>query len=349
MASRATLIVTMLLTSAVAADRPALTWRELPSLPVGLGGQYVGVVDDRLIVAGGSYWTASQWEGGRKIWSDVIYSLGRGDQQWMRVGTLPEAVGYGATVSIAGSIVLLGGQTSDAVSPRVYRLTLRSRKVQVVRLADLPGPMAMMGSTLVGDRIYFAGGQATSAPARALKSFITVRVSALDGGSSSWKELPSWPGPSTFLAQMTSIGNAIYLVGGADLVSVSGQPPVRSFLKDAYEYSQQSGWRKIADYPHPVQAGVAASFNDMPLIFGGSDGLLAAFEAVVKEDHPGFSTLVWGFDRPAGQWRPVGRMPLSLVTTGIVRWGDEWIIAGGEDRPGHRSPRVIAVKIAKNL
>jgi hypothetical protein len=34
--------------------------------------------------------------------------------------------------------------------------------------------------------------------------------------------------------------------------------------------------------------------------------------------------------------------PYSFVTTGIAEWGDEWVIAGGEERPSKRSAKVIA-------
>ncbi len=35
-------------------------------------------------------------------------------------------------------------------------------------------------------------------------------------------------------------------------------------------------------------------------------------------------------------WRAIGTLPAGLVTTNVVRHGNRVIIAGGEDRPGHR-------------
>ena len=61
-------------------------WRDLSPLPQALGGQFVGVIDDRLVVAGGSHWDGvpRPWDGGKKIWVDTIYALGRGETAWRR-------------------------------------------------------------------------------------------------------------------------------------------------------------------------------------------------------------------------------------------------------------------------
>jgi hypothetical protein len=47
--------------------------------------------------------------------------------------------------------------------------------------------------------------------------------------------------------------------------------------------------------------------------------------------------LCLGGQTPAG-----GQLSGSFVTTGLVQWNGEWVIARDEDRPGHRTARVIA-------
>ena len=91
-----------------------------------------------------------------------------------------------------------------------------------------------------------------------------------------------------------------------------------------------------------MQAGLAIDWGGRVLVFGGSDGILASREYEVKENHPGFSTEVLQFAPATNSWSHAGSMPCPLVTTGIVRWGNEWVIAGGEARPAKRSARVIA-------
>ncbi len=93
--------------------------------------------------------------------------------------------------------------------------------------------------------------------------------------------------------------------------------------------------------------GLAAEWKGHAIVLGESDGALAAREAELKDEHPGFSRDVRMYDRAGKRWTSIGAMPASLVTTGCAWWGNELVIPGGEDRPGHRSARVIAVKFSK--
>src|SRR6266550_9280884 len=121
-----------------------ISWRDLPALPQALGGQFVGVVDDRLVVAGGSYFNTPPWSGGKKIWVDTVYTLGRGDKQWRLAGHLPTALGYGAAVTTASGLLCIGGQTPNGDSRKVYRLRLRDGELAIDKLADLPQASSMI-------------------------------------------------------------------------------------------------------------------------------------------------------------------------------------------------------------
>src|SRR5512140_1842135 len=91
------------------------TWRDLPPLPQAVAGQFVGVLNDELIVAGGSHWDGvpPPWAGGKKLWSDAVCALGRGDKQWRLAGRLPHRMGYGVAISLPGEMLLIGGQTPE--------------------------------------------------------------------------------------------------------------------------------------------------------------------------------------------------------------------------------------------
>ena len=118
----------------------------------------------------------------------------------------------------------------------------------------------------------------------------------------------------------------------------------RRFLSDAFRYRPGEGWEKLPALPRASQAGFAVADGDDVLLIGGSDGALAPRELEIKDNHPGFNRDIFRYSPSARKWAIEGMMPASLVTSGIVRWGDEWVIAGGEDRPGHRSARVIAAR-----
>src|SRR5882762_187071 len=90
-----------------------ISWRDLPPLPQALGGQFVGVVDDHLVVAGGSHWDGvpRPWDGGKKTWVDTVYTLARGAHEWRVAGRMPHKMGYGAAISVPGAMLCIGGQT----------------------------------------------------------------------------------------------------------------------------------------------------------------------------------------------------------------------------------------------
>jgi N-acetylneuraminic acid mutarotase len=291
-------------------------WRELPPLPRALGGAYAGSVSGRLIVAGGSYWQGAPWiPGGTKHFVDTIYAYD--DGAWREIGKLPQPMGYGASFVKDNTLWLFGGQDGNGPLDLIYR-------VGDAKPARLPAPLMMPAYAFHEDHYFLLGGQPD------LKTCLRSRDLL------HWERVEPWPGPGRFFAQACSARGALYLAGGADLVNSQ-----RIFLKDAYRLTNAS-WQRIPDLPMPVQAGFAAAPRGVPHIFGGSDGTLAPFEADFADRHPGFSSVIWKFE--SERWRPAGLMPYAPVTSTLVEWQGELVIPGGEDRPAHRSARVIAGK-----
>lgn len=320
-----------------------LVWRDLPPLPQALAGQFVGVVGGRLVVAGGSHWDGvpPPWDGGTKNWVDTVYTLGPGERAWRLTGRLPRKLGYGVAISLQDSMLCMGGQSPEGNVASAWRLTLADGAIHVEPFPSLPEPVSNAAGALVGDTIYVAGGQASPASAVALRRGWQFRLGDAKAG---WQPLPPWPGTAVMLPAAAAAGHAFYLVGGAEL---AGSPPVRQFRSAVFRFSPGRGWEKLADLPHPSQAGYAIGHEGDLLLLGGNDGSLAGREAELKDRHPGFSRAVYRYAARTGRWARAGEMPASLVTSGIVPWNNQYVIAGGEDRPGHRSARVIAFRLEK--
>ena len=298
---------------------PHWQWRDLPALPQAVGGAFAGVLDDQLIVAGGSYWRGAPWiPGSEKIFVDTIYSLAPGARQWRTLGHLPAPLGYGASFTREGALWLVGGQTSDGPQKSIFRISANG---QVATIAPLPEPLMNATTAHFGSHFYLLGGQPNL--------HACLRSSDL----THWEPCVPWPGPGRFLAQAVANADALFLAGGADL-----RDGRRIFLRDAYRF-QNGIWSRLPDLPVAVQAGFAALQNNAPIILSGSDGILAPFESELAADHPGFSPLIWKLD--GGRWLPAGRLPYAPVTTTLVEWRGALVIPGGEDRPAHRSARVI--------
>lgn len=322
--------------TAAALSAQALRWERLPDLPQALAGQFVGVHDGALIVAGGSYWTAPPWRNGVKVFSDAVYTLRAGDAHWKQAGRLPEPVAYGAAISTRSGLICAGGQQGGEFTAHVWLLAIENGAVVTRRLPSLPYALAMHSGAQLHGQIYLAGGQRSPDSSMAQRCFLTADLAGLAAGRAQWQELPPWPGRPRFLAQMAALSDRLHLAGGSDLI-VQGGLPERVFLDDAYEYQPQSGWRALPNLPRPLQAAPAIGLDGLVLIFGGNDG---QYPASLREKHPGFRPEILTFSPGSRVWCSAGRVPVALVTTGAVQWNQGIVIAGGEDRPGSRSAAV---------
>lgn len=312
-----------------------MEWVELPSLPRSLGGQYVGSLGSNLIVAGGTWWEGSPWKNGKKHWEDTVYSLRPGDKGWRNLGKLPRGIAYGACVASQGALLLIGGQSDGSVSSQILELTLGSGGAKIKEITTMPLPAAWLCAAVMGDRLYLgSGGEGFPATTKAYRTFWSYN---LKNPAEGWIELDPWPGSPRFLATMASTKDSLYLAGGADFENGK-----RVYRKDAFQYQRKTGWKQIADLPVPLQAGTAIGIGNQIAVFGGNDGSWAGRES--DPSHPGFRREVFSHDPEAKSWKELGAMPMSLVTTGITRWQDMVVIAGGEDKPGSRSAKVIGWK-----
>ena len=318
-------------------------WTALPSLPEAIAGQCVGVSGDRLIVAGGTLWTAPPWANGVKTWSDRVYGLERGADRWELLGHLPRPMGYGAAVQMGNSLLCIGGQSATEPLSTMLKISYRGGALDIQELESLPEPLTNAAAGSSGDgNIYVVGGQHSLKP-----KDVSRQVYRIDfNGKGKWQELPSVPwGHARILPTVSGCDGRIFVAGGADLHIAKDGTPQREYLRDAWSYSSKlENWQRLPDLPAAVTAApsVCTAQGDW-LIFGGDDGTLASQIQTLKDNHPGFRRAVLQLSRKSSGWVEMSTMPVSLVTTGAAHWEDNYVIVGGENQPGHRCSRVIAL------
>jgi len=69
-------------------ENETFLWQELPALMQPIAGQFVGVSNGKLMVAGGTSWDAPPWLSGTKTWTDKVQIFEEGATQWREVGCL---------------------------------------------------------------------------------------------------------------------------------------------------------------------------------------------------------------------------------------------------------------------
>ncbi|MBL9184461.1 MAG: galactose oxidase [Verrucomicrobiaceae bacterium] len=314
----------------------AMAWTRLPDIPNarGFAGAFAGVQDGKLIVAGGTHFIDKMpWEGGTKVWYDTVFAF---DGEWKPAGKLPKPNGYGVSVTTGQGMLIAGGGNATEHFREVFWLQ------KDAKLPPLPKPCAFMSGCVLDDVIYIAGGIETPTATSTLNTFWSLDLKKPDAG---WRVLAPCPGGGRILSCMAAAEGRVLLFSGAALkVGVDGKAE-RLWLKDAWSYSEASGWQKQPDMPRVAVAapGPAPVVDGKILIIGGDDGQNVNFEP--KSAHPGFPRDVLAFDVKSQTWSKAGEVPFSLVTTNAVLWNNRIVIPGGEARPGVRSPQVWSLPV----
>ena len=347
--------------------RREIVWDELPALPdpEGFGGGYVGVSHGALLFAGGANFPAAPvWEGGKKQYYDSIFALDRPGGHWRKLSArLPRSMAYGGSVTHGNRLICVGGEDSHRAYADVFALELDGDQVKQSQLPSLPRPCTYPSVALAGLRVFVAGGVDASPwgdGAQNYRAFWSLRLSKSDA---TWLEHPLWPGPERFEAVAAGVGDSFFLFSGMRKVRKSLADPaagsITNLLTDAYRYTVTGAagnghWHRIASPPR----GAAGAASPAPTL--GEDGFLLVggwdAEAVrlgnrgpaLLSEHPGVNRSCFVYDITTDVWSAVAPFPdpeMGRVTIPTTLWGERWILASGERRPGVRSPRVFTIDV----
>ena len=318
-------------------------WEQLPPLPEprGVAAPFAGVSGEALIVAGGANFPDKMpWEGGRKVWHDKVWVLEKPDGTWREAGKLPRPLAYGVSVSVTGAVVCIGGSDAERHYGDVILLVWQGGKLETQPRA-IPGPLPVplanaAGAVDVKENVYVACGSTGPGEKRSSNRVFRAgwRAKVLE-----WRELPPLPAEPRILPVAAASGEVFYLFGGAALEAKDGKT-VRRCLRDAWSYTEADGWKRLADMPKPVVAAPSPApvTGGKVLLISGDDGSLAGF--MPEENHPGFPKTILSYNVAANTWTGAGEVPAPRATVPCVPWRGQFVIPGGEVRPGVRSPEV---------
>lgn len=324
-----------------------LMWKKLSPIPdqAGFGWPFAGVLDGKLLVAGGANFPDSPpWAGGAKKWHDDIFILSQPHGQWQIAGKLPRASGYGVSVTTPRGIICIGGCDAKQHFRDVLLLTRDGTKIQPKSLAPLPRPMAYGSGILLGETIYIVGGIEEPGSTNCLKNFWALNLAEKNP---EWRELDPWPGPARMLAVVAAANDALYVVSGTELSGGPDGKPVRRYLTDTYEFRANSGWKRMADIPRAAVAAPSPApvlDDGRFLVISGDDGTKLGFQP--PEKHPGFARDVLAFDPKGNSWTTLGEVPgPTQVTVPVVKWDGQYVLPNGEIRPAVRTPEVWSLQM----
>ncbi len=331
-------------TTLAATAHPAaldLKWSQLPPLPdrLGVAGAFAGQSGGTLLVAGGANFPDKMpWEGGKKVWHDVVYGLSQTNGSWFLAGRLPRPLAYGVSLTTRRGVLCIGGSDAERHHAEVFLLRYKERKLTTEALPSLPLPLANAAGALVNEVAYVAGGSEQPGEQSAVSRFFALDLKRTSAG---WRELEACPGEARILAAAAGVKEYFYFVGGTALRQTNGVVK-RSYLRDAWRFAAGKGWERLADLPKPcVAAPTPAPVVDASLLLvGGDDGSLAGFQP--PERHPGFPRTILALDLQQGRWAEFNGLLAARATLPAVEWNGNFVLPSGEVRPGVRSPEVWA-------
>ena len=142
-------------------SRYSSSWTPLPALPdpEGFAGMYAGTCGEIMICAGGTNFPEKPMlEGGAKTWTDRIFTISPGENEWKEAGTLPVPYAYGASAGIREGLLCIGGCGKEGHRKDVYLLNLAKGTVTTHPFPSLPIALAYTAAAVLDGKVYLTGG-----------------------------------------------------------------------------------------------------------------------------------------------------------------------------------------------
>ena len=323
----------------------SLTLPDLDGKPnIGVAGAFSGFIDNHLIIAGGANFPyATPWNGGNKTYQNTIYCINtiQPASKWLVLPeSMPKALAYGNSIELHTGILCIGGCDSIQCYNDVFQIQLIDGQIKIdTEWPSLPVPLANATASLLGDKIYVAGGQKSMEKPEATNYFFVLDLNSRNKG---WKELPSWPGEPRGYAVSTTqsdgFDKCFYLFSGRNYKADG----YINTLTDGYAFNPRlNSWKKLKQ-SFPVMAGNALSCGANHILFlGGVPQLIPG-----SDDHPGFDNTIRLYHTITQSLikKEVAPYPIS-VTTNIAQKGNTFYVGSGEVKPGIRTPHVLKGEI----
>ena len=341
---------------------------EFGNISKGVSASFAGLIDERLIVAGGcNFPDTAAAEGGKKVFYKDILLLDV--RKWRKIGELPRDLAYGVSISLPDGLLMMGGRNTDFFSSAVYRLKMdkTSESLTIDSLLPLPVTADNFGGAVLNDVIYVAGGNQDGKPSAEVWS-LELKNPVV------WKKCPKIPSRPLVQPVVTAAAGNIYVMGGFD---VAGDSLMAEVSQAVWMYAPGTAkWTKVADYQtdinqYSLSGGAAVALSDdLILTLGGvnktvfeealnRNAYLAKFQPILsdtlttrlKEEagnymfHPEewykFNPTIKAFDTKNNTWSSLGQFQQTALAGSTVVANDKVIyVVNGEIKPGIRTPKI---------
>lgn len=348
-----------------------IDWNASAKLPnennldhIGVAGPVTGIIDNKLIIAGGANFPeAMPWNGGAKKYQKNVYLYdlnADGELNFLGRQDFNDSLAYSANISLADQIISVGGERNGQAVSDVFSYGFEGNSLVRKSLPQLPLPLTNAGAVHISDKLYVAGGE--NADLVSDKIFV-LDLNDLDLG---WKEFASLPKPLSHLVLVTDNKNNLFVVGGRKR-NLNAKSDISN---DVYQLDVNTNAQTVlASLPEQLAAGTGVYYQGNILLFGGDNGstfhqvehLIADINTTtdeerkqnlivtknkIQESHPGFSKQVLKLNLKDNIWTSLNEIKgESPVTTTALLYNNAIIIPSGEVRAGVRTNQILIGKL----
>ena len=310
--------------------------------PIGFAGAFAGVHDSHLLAGGGANFPdgVMPWDGGKKVWHDRLFALdlAKPGNTWKEIGKLQSPNGYGVSLTLPEGVLLIGGGDASRHFSKVTLLTFSNGTPGFRDYPELPGPLAQMAGALVGRHVHLCGGLEKPDATTASAAHWRLDLDALGKG---WQAMPPLPAAGRILATAAGIRGSFIIAGGCSLSPDAAGAPSRTYLREAWKFTDDR-WVRLADLPRAAVAAAtpAPARGDTMFIVSGDDGQQTGLPTPAA--HRGFTREVLRYHVQENTWSRCEDLAFDApVTLPTAPWRDGYILFNGEVKPGVRTPQVV--------
>jgi N-acetylneuraminic acid mutarotase len=321
-----------------------IEWRLGPDYPMGVQDSAVGIVNGKVVSAGG--FTRHPLDIVKQIpdafggepsgFTRLAFALDAKNESagWKRIADIPGPPRQGAAVAVVDDMLYAIGGMSYA-APFAYRDTYRLREKEgqwaweELKTCRTPWEVygASAGTAVIGKRIYLLGvadffpgtptadndfhseaGRNGSPVGRALLVLDTDNLAA------GWRRLADCPGVPKFDAAVAAVGGKIYQLGGIFAPLVKKDAPYYNAV-DSWRYDTANDqWTRLPDMPHGT--------NRRALVYADRYILLVAGYKYAKTwNLDGTQTDVYTAEEKARDWKDFFEKTVLVYDTTTGRLG----------------------------
>lgn len=309
------------LADAAPPESARLQWTKSTPTPEPRAGYAAGVLDDKLVIAGGTYWDGTPGNWTTKRFSASVHAFDAATESWERLPDAPTPIGYAAFTVVNNRLFVMGGYTGSGESRKIFTLGKKGDSHIWSVVGDLPEPRLFAQAVTVGSSIYLLGGTRQFEPYDEIGTCCTSKTATnslmvmdTDQPEEGWRSLTPFPGGKRWLSPVATDRKFIWMFGGIHQEKKE-DPTTRH--TEVLRYSIGRGtWEKMHPLPEAIR-------DARPTNALHSDGKILIMS---------FAKKVWQLDLETLEYTQITPLPEEVMVDGFFWINDQIVGASGENK-----------------